>query len=185
MVWVQNGIRAELRTLKVLGATAENTCLSGTFPNGIFFHSPEGKTQLSAPEIRGINVFETIDALSTHWVNTCEGMKIVGKPNYLVQGTLGLLILKTISLEPMHGWAIGRCIQQMSEETLLVQQGSLYPALQRLEKRQWIKGTWERSTTGRRAKVYSITRVGRMHLEQESTNWNRLSAAINVIVNRA
>ena len=104
------------------------------------------------------------------------------KPNDLVQGTLDLLILKTISLEPRHGWAIAKRIQQMSREVLQVQQGSLYPALHRLEQKAWIRAKWAESETGRKAKFYSLTAAGRSQLERESENWNRLSAAINLVV---
>jgi PadR family transcriptional regulator PadR len=106
----------------------------------------------------------------------------MGKPNDLVQGTLDLLILKTIALEPKHGWAIAKRIQQISREVLQVQQGSLYPALQRLEEKAWIKSKWAETETGRRAKFYSLTAAGRVQLEKEQENWNRLSAAINLVV---
>src|SRR5215472_17107558 len=106
----------------------------------------------------------------------------MGKPNDLVQGTLDLLILKTISLEPMHGWAIARRIQQVSGEVLQVQQGSLYPALHRLEQQAWIKAHWAESETGRQAKFYSLTRAGRTQMEKELANWDRLSNAINMVV---
>ena len=106
----------------------------------------------------------------------------MGKPNDLVQGTLDLLILKIIALEPKHGWAIAKRIQQISREVLLVQQGSLYPALQRLEEKAWIKAKWAETETGRRAKFYSLTAAGRVQLEKEEANWNRLSAAINLVV---
>jgi PadR family transcriptional regulator PadR len=106
----------------------------------------------------------------------------MGKPSDLVQGTLDLLILKTISLEPKHGWAIAKRIQQISGEVLQVQQGSLYPALHRLEQRGWIKAKWRESETGRKAKFYSLTDAGRAQLEKEAENWNRLSAAINLVV---
>jgi PadR family transcriptional regulator PadR len=109
----------------------------------------------------------------------------MGKPNDLVQGTLDLLILKTISLEPMHGWAIAKRIQQVSREVLQVQQGSLYPALHRLEQQGWIKARWEESETGRQAKFYSLTNAGREQLEKETANWSRLSAAINLVVSEA
>ncbi|HEY1896160.1 MAG TPA: PadR family transcriptional regulator [Terracidiphilus sp.] len=109
----------------------------------------------------------------------------MGKPNDLVQGTLDLLILKTISLEPMHGWAIAKRIQQVSGEVLQVQQGSLYPALHRLEQQAWIKAKWAESETGRQAKFYSLTSAGRAQMERESANWNRLSAAINLVVSEA
>ncbi len=106
----------------------------------------------------------------------------MGKPNDLVQGTLDLLILKTISLGPKHGWAIAKRIQQISAEVLQVQQGSLYPALHRLEQQGWIKGHWDETETGRRAKLYSLTRAGRTHMDKELANWDRLSNAINLVV---
>jgi PadR family transcriptional regulator, regulatory protein PadR len=106
----------------------------------------------------------------------------MGKPSDLVQGTLDLLILKTLSLEPMHGWAIAKRIQQVSGEVLQVQQGSLYPALHRLEQQGWIKAKWAESETGRQAKFYSLTAAGRSQLEKETANWGRLSSAINLVV---
>lgn len=109
----------------------------------------------------------------------------MGKPTDLVQGTLDLLILKTVSLEPKHGWAIAKRIQQVSQEVLQVQQGSLYPALHRLEQQGWIKAQWAESETGRKAKLYSLTRAGRAQLETELANWGRLSAAINTVVEMA
>ena len=109
----------------------------------------------------------------------------MGKPNDLVQGTLDLLILKTISLEAMHGWAIAKRIQQVSGEVLQVQQGSLYPALHRLEQQGWIKARWAESETGRQAKFYSLTTTGRKQLDAEAANWSRLSAAINLVVSEA
>jgi transcriptional regulator len=109
----------------------------------------------------------------------------MGKPSDLVQGTLDLLILRTIQLEPMHGWAIAKRIQQVSREVLQVQQGSLYPALHRLEQQGWIKAKWAESETGRQAKFYTLTAAGRTQLEAETANWNRLSAAINMVVSEA
>jgi PadR family transcriptional regulator, regulatory protein PadR len=106
----------------------------------------------------------------------------MGKPNDLVQGTLDLLILKTIALEPKHGWAIAKRIQQISQEVLQVQQGSLYPALNRLERKGWIKAKWGETETGRQAKFYSLTSAGRTQLQKEAANWSRLSAAINLVV---
>jgi PadR family transcriptional regulator, regulatory protein PadR len=106
----------------------------------------------------------------------------MGKPNDLVQGTLGLLILKTISLEPKHGWAIAKRIQQISNEVLQVQQGSLYPALQRMEQQGWIRSKWAETETGRQARFYSLTAAGRTQLEKERMMWNRLSAAIDLVV---
>jgi|SRR6185312_1538045 len=109
----------------------------------------------------------------------------MGKPNDLVQGTLDLLILRTLALEPMHGWAIGRRIQQISGEVLQVQQGSLYPALYRLERQRLVSGRWRQSETGRQARFYSLTPAGRRRLETEQAQWRRLSAAINLVVEEA
>jgi PadR family transcriptional regulator PadR len=106
----------------------------------------------------------------------------MGKPSDLVQGTLDLLILKTLSHEAKHGWAIAKRIQQLSGEVLQVQQGSLYPALHRLEQQGWIKAKWAESETGRQAKFYSLTAAGRAQLERETESWQRLSGAINLIV---
>jgi PadR family transcriptional regulator, regulatory protein PadR len=106
----------------------------------------------------------------------------MGKPSDLVQGTLDLLILRTLLLEPKHGWAIAKRIQQISNEVLQVQQGSLYPALHRLEQQGWITARWAESETGRQAKFYSLTTAGREQLERETANWNRLSQAINLVV---
>ena len=93
-----------------------------------------------------------------------------------------MLILKTIALEPKHGWAIAKRIQQISHEVLQVQQGSLYPALHRLEQKAWIRAKWAETETGRQAKFYSLTAAGRKQLEKEAANWDRLSAAINLVV---
>ena len=106
----------------------------------------------------------------------------MGKPTDLVQGTLDLLILKTLSLEPKHGWAVAKTIQQISKDALQVQQGSLYPALYRLEAQGWIAAEWRETETGRQAKFYSLTRAGRKRLEKELANWDRLSSAINLVV---
>jgi PadR family transcriptional regulator, regulatory protein PadR len=106
----------------------------------------------------------------------------MGKPNDLVQGTLDLLILRTIALEPKHGWAIAKRIQQVSGDVLQVQQGSLYPALHRLEQKRWIKAKWAETETGREAKFYSLTPAGKAQLEKEAANWARLSAAINLVL---
>jgi PadR family transcriptional regulator, regulatory protein PadR len=106
----------------------------------------------------------------------------MGKPSDLVQGTLDLLILKTLSLEPKHGWAIAKRIQQISNEVLQVQQGSLYPALHRLEQQGWIRAKWDESETGRQAKFYSLTAAGRAQLEKEKKSWKRLSTAIDVVI---
>ena len=109
----------------------------------------------------------------------------MGKPSDLVQGTLDLLILKTISLEPKHGWAIAKRIQQISNEVLQLQQGSLYPALHRLEQQGWIIAKWAEGETGRQAKFDSLTESGRGQLEKEAANWSRLSQAIDIVVAEA
>jgi len=93
--------------------------------------------------------------------------------------------LRTIQLEPMHGWAIAKRIQQVSREVLQVQQGSLYPALHRLEQQGWIKAKWAESETGRQAKFYTLTAAGRTQMAAETANWNRLSAAIDLVVGEA
>lgn len=108
----------------------------------------------------------------------------MGKPNDLLQGTLDLLILRTLNNEPKHGWAIAKRIQQISNEVLQVQQGSLYPALHRLEQQGWITARWTESETGRQAKFYSLTRDGRHQLEREAANWHRLSHAVNLVVSQ-
>ena len=106
----------------------------------------------------------------------------MSKPTDLVQGTLDLLILKTVAIEPMHGWGIARRIRQVSKEVLLVNQGALYPALHRLEQSGWIKAKWRESENNRRAKYYSLTPAGRNYLEQEESNWKRLCAAIGLVL---
>lgn len=105
----------------------------------------------------------------------------MGKPTDLVQGTLDLLILKTLSLEPMNGWGIAKRITQISNDVLQVQQGSLYPALHRLEHQGWIKAEWKDSDNNRRAKYYSLSAAGRKQLKSELANWQRLSSAIGLV----
>jgi transcriptional regulator len=102
----------------------------------------------------------------------------------LVQGTLEVLILKTLALEPMHGWGIGQRIQQVSKDVLQVGQGSLYPALHRLEAKGWIRSEWGPSDNNRRARYYSLTKLGRKQLESELKNWERLSSAIALVLAR-
>jgi len=106
----------------------------------------------------------------------------MSKPSDLVQGTLDLLLLKILALEPLHGWAVSQRLQQMSRETLQVSDGSLYPALHKLEQEGWITATWKTSELGRRAKFYELTRAGRKQLDRETANWERLAAAISAIV---
>jgi transcriptional regulator len=106
----------------------------------------------------------------------------MSKPTDLVQGTLDLLILKTLALEPMHGWGIAQRIRQVSRDVLQVNQGALYPALHRLEQSGWIKAKWGESDNNRRAKFYSLTTAGRKYLQQEQANWQRLSDAIGLVL---
>ena len=106
----------------------------------------------------------------------------MSKPSDLVQGTLDLLILKILALEPLHGWAISQRLKQVSGDLLRVSDGSLYPALYKLEQEGWITAEWKTSELGRRAKFYSLTRVGRRNLEKETADWERLSAAISHVV---
>ena len=106
----------------------------------------------------------------------------MGKPSDLVQGTLDLLILKTISLEPKHGWAIAKRIQQISGEVLQVQQGSLYPALHRLENRGLLAAEWKDTETGREAKFYRLTAKGQTQLKSETESWKQLAKAVRLIL---
>src|SRR5580765_7224433 len=107
------------------------------------------------------------------------------KPTDLVQGTLDLLIMRCIASEAMHGWAIAQRIQSVSKEVLQVNQGSLYPALQRLERQGWITADWGISENSRRARFYRLTAAGRRRLEQERADWERLSAAISLVLRNA
>jgi transcriptional regulator len=107
------------------------------------------------------------------------------KPADLLQGTLDLLILKTLTRDPLHGWGIAKKIQSLSNEELSVGQGSLYPALHRLESQGWITAQWKESELGRSAKVYTLTRDGRQQLERELETWNRLSSAVGLLLKRA
>ena len=107
------------------------------------------------------------------------------KPSDLLQGTLDLLILKTLAREPLHGWGIAKRIQQLSDDVLSVQQGSLYPALHRLENQGWITAEWKSSEHGRDAKVYELTKEGRRQLTRELESWNRLSSAVGLLLQRA
>ena len=106
----------------------------------------------------------------------------MAKPTDLVQGTLDLLILKTLSLEAAHGWAIAKRIQQISSDVLQVQQGSLYPALHRLEHQGWIEAEWGASENNRRARFYGLTKAGRRQLTIELSKWERLSAGVNLVL---
>ena len=109
----------------------------------------------------------------------------MSKPTDLVQGTVDLLILKTVNLTPMHGWAIAQRIKQISKDVLILNQNALYPALHRLEEQGWLKSEWGDSENNRRAKYYSLTKAGRKRLEQELIQWRRLSSAIEIVVSTA
>ncbi len=107
------------------------------------------------------------------------------KPSDLLQGTLDLLILKSLAREPLHGWGIAKRIQLLSDEVLSVQQGSLYPALHRLEQQGWIAAEWKDTELGRSGKFYALTKDGRKQLETELENWRRLSSAVGLLLRRA
>lgn len=109
----------------------------------------------------------------------------MSKPSDLLQGTLDLLILRTLTLEPMHGWAIARRIQQASQDVLQVTQGALYPALHRLEQQGWLRAEWKQTDTGREAKFYALTRAGRAQFEKERAQWERLSGAVGLVLRMA
>lgn len=109
----------------------------------------------------------------------------MGKPIDLVQGTLDVLIMRSIAQQSLHGWAIAQRIHLVSNEVLQVQQGSLYPALHRLEEQGWIESEWGESENNRRAKYYSLTQAGRKRLKQEIDNWDRLSSAITLVLKKA
>lgn len=106
----------------------------------------------------------------------------MSKPSDLVQGTLDLLVLKILALEPLHGWAVSQRLKQMSGNVLQVSDGSLYPALHKLEQEGWITAEWKTSELGRRAKFYSLTSLGRRQLEKQASDWARLSSAITDVV---
>ena len=106
----------------------------------------------------------------------------MSKPNDLVQGTLDLLLLKILALQPLHGWAISLRLRSISGDVLQVSEGSLYPALHKLEQEGWITAEWKQTENNRRAKFYSLTRLGRGQLESEAENWRRLSSAISQVV---
>jgi transcriptional regulator len=106
----------------------------------------------------------------------------MSKPTDLVQGTLDLLVLKILALEPLHGWALSQRLKQVSGDVLQVSDGSLYPALHKLEQHGWIRAEWKPSENNRRAKFYSLTPLGRRHLEKEAASWERISAAISGVL---
>jgi transcriptional regulator len=106
----------------------------------------------------------------------------MSKPTDLLQGTLDLLILRTLAVGPMHGWGVAARIQQVSQDVFQITQGALYPALHRLEQQGWLRGDWRKSETGRDAKYYSLTRAGRAQLEKELAQWERLSNAVGLVI---
>lgn len=106
----------------------------------------------------------------------------MSKPPDLVQGTLDLLVLKILALQPLHGWALSQRLKQVSGDVLQVSDGSLYPALHKLEQQGWIQSEWKPTENNRRAKFYSLTRLGMRHLEQEAANWERISMAISDVL---
>jgi PadR family transcriptional regulator PadR len=106
----------------------------------------------------------------------------MSRPNDLVQGTLDLLLLKILALQPLHGWAISLRLRSLSGDVLQVSEGSLYPALHKLEQEGWIQAEWKQTENNRRAKFYALTRLGRKQLESEAANWHRLSTAISYVV---
>ncbi len=109
----------------------------------------------------------------------------MSRPSDLIQGTLDLLILKTISIEPKHGWAIAKRIEQVSEDALQITQGALYPALHRLEQQGWVTSEWHATETGREAKFYRLTKAGKMQFEKELVQWERLSRAVGLVIRMA
>ena len=109
----------------------------------------------------------------------------MSRPSDVLQGTLDLLLLKMLALEPLHGWAISQRLKQVSGDVLQVSDGSLYPALHKLEQEGWITAQWKTSELGRRAKFYSLTRLGRRQLDKETASWKRLSNAISAVVKLA
>jgi transcriptional regulator len=109
----------------------------------------------------------------------------MSKPSDLIQGTLDLLILRTIAAEPKHGWAIAKRIEQITDDVLQVTQGALYPALHRLEQQGWVRSVWRTSESGREAKFYSLTRAGTLQLKKELAQWERLSNAVGLVIRMA
>lgn len=115
-------------------------------------------------------------------ISVTEDIVKVSKPSGLVQGTLDILLLKILALEPLHGWAVGQRLKQITGNTLQVSDGSLYPALHKLEQDGWIAAEWKTSELGRRAKFYTLTRLGRRELAKQAADWERLSNAINQVM---
>lgn len=127
----------------------------------------------------------TFDKKREYFFSVERRGKEMPPPSDLLQGTLDLLILKTLALEPMHGWGIALRIQQISKDALQIGQGSLYPALHRLEYKGWIQAEWASSENNRRAKFYSLTRTGKKQLETELARWDQLTSAITLVLNQS
>lgn len=140
--------------------------------------SPDGLTKAHGPPVPACTREPFCFTISS----VTEDIVTMSKPADLVQGTLDLLLLKILALEPRHGWAISQRLKQVSANVLQVSDGSLYPALHKLEQEGWITAEWKTSELGRRAKFYSLTRLGRKQLEKQVADWTRLSSAISDIV---
>ena len=136
----------------------------------------------NAPARKGPGAEHTFDLITIEELCCYRPSITAMRPNDLVQGTLGMLILRILALEPMHGWALSQRLKQMSKDVLQVGPGSLYPALHKLEQDGWITAEWLVSETKRRVKFYSLTREGRKQLERQTADWKRLSGAITAIV---
>src|SRR4029077_2305299 len=139
-----------------------------------------GGSALHPPAQRDVGVFRLSQVLGRY----VGGFEEVSDQTDVLQGTLDLLIMRTIALEPLHGWAIAQRIQQISDDLLKVQQGSLYPAVHRLEHQGWITAEWGASENNRRARFYALTKAGRRQLEAEVAKWERLSAGVNLVLRR-
>jgi PadR family transcriptional regulator PadR len=149
------------------------------FPPSILFYRYTADPHIAPPEPAGTPLAYRGESLYLILGNRWASMS---KPSDLVQGTLDLLLLKILALEPLNGFAISQRLKQISGDVLQVSDGSLYPALHKLEQEGWITAEWKPSENNRRAKFYSLTRPGRRQLEREAGNWNRLSAAISHVV---
>jgi PadR family transcriptional regulator, regulatory protein PadR len=129
-----------------------------------------------------LTIYRSTDTLEDTSVDHLKERAMGNEQSDLLQGTLELLILKTLSLEPMHGWGISQRIQQMSRDVLQVSQGSLYPALQRMKTKGWIASKWQITENNRRARYYALTPAGRRELARERARWERSSAAVNWVL---
>src|SRR3954465_6945324 len=126
-----------------------------------------------------------LSIVEVYFVKSLRENTKLPKPSDLLQGTLDLLILKSLVREPLHGWGIAKKIETLSDDVLSVQQGSLYPALHRLEQQGWVDSDWKNTDLGRSAKFYALTKDGRKQLDLELENWRRLSSAVGLLLKRA